>query len=100
LDIREPEEKVAQVSDVYAKKFEINRDHDWFLLKIQEELGELTSAHLKLSQRARIGTNSQDDLKKNLKDEIADVLAMTVLYARHRGINIEEALQEKWFKYL
>ena len=44
-----------RVSDVYANKFGIKRDDDWFILKIQEELGELTAAHLKLTQRARIG---------------------------------------------
>lgn len=100
MDLKEITNRLSKVSDIYADKFNIRRDDDWFVLKIQEELGELSAAHLKLTQRARIGESSQADLNKNLEDEIADVVAMTLLFARHKGIDIQRAIEEKWFKYL
>ena len=100
MNLTQITQKLEQVSDVYAHKFSIRRDDDWFILKIQEELGELTSAHLKLSQRARTANATRADLEKNLQDEVADVLALTLLYAKHKGIDVDQALQNKWFKYL
>ncbi|MBK8202517.1 MAG: pyrophosphatase [Bdellovibrionales bacterium] len=100
MNLKEIEEKLKQVSDIYAEKFNIKRDDDWFVLKIQEELGELSSAHLKITERARVGNQSKPELDKNLKDEIADVIAMTILFAHHKGIDVESAIKDKWFKYL
>ncbi len=100
MNLKEIEEKLKRVSDVYAEKFKIKRDQDWFILKIQEELGELSSAHLKLTERARTGEQTDVELQKNLRDEIADVIAMTMLFAHHKGIDVEQALKDKWFKYL
>lgn len=78
----------------------INADPDYFLLKIQEELGELVAAHLKLTQRARLKESNQELLEKNLREEIADVLAMTILFSKSKGLHFEDLLTEKWFKYL
>ncbi len=100
MNLSEMASKLLEVSDIYADKFEIKRDPDWYLLKIQEELGELTSAHLKLTARARVGNSTKDELEKNLSDEIADVIAMTILYAKHKGIDVEDAIEKKWLKYL
>lgn len=100
MTFKDIEEKLKRVSDVYADKFGINRDDDWFVLKLQEELGELTAAHLKLTQRARVGELSNGELQKNLEDEIADVIAMTILFAEHKGVDVETAIKNKWFKHL
>ena len=40
---------VLRISDIYAAQHGIDRDGDWALLKLQEELGELTAEHLRLS---------------------------------------------------
>lgn len=100
MNLKEITEQLSKVSDIYAEKFQIHRDDDWFVLKIQEELGELTSAHLKLTQRARAGEESKKALEANLKDEVADVIAMTMLFAKHKGIDVEQAIKDKWFQYL
>ena len=34
---------VLRISDIYAREHSIDRDRDWALLKLQEELGELTA---------------------------------------------------------
>lgn len=100
MNLKEISENLSKVIDIYAKKFEIQRDDDWFVLKIQEELGELSSAYLKLTHRARAGQCTHEELEKNLRDEIADVIAMTLLFAKHKNIDVERAIKEKWFQYL
>lgn len=100
MNLDEISEQLGKVIDIYAQKFGILRDDDWFVLKIQEELGELSSAYLKLTQRARVSEKSTQELEINLQEEIADVVAMTLLFARHRGINVEQAIKSKWFRHL
>ncbi|MGZ6004451.1 MAG: pyrophosphohydrolase domain-containing protein [Caulobacteraceae bacterium] len=86
---------VAQISDIYAGKYGIERDDDWFLLKLQEELGELAQAHLKLSGRGRGGADAQARA-----DEAADVLCQLLLYCRRFGIDPEAAVRAKWLAWL
>ena len=86
---------VLRISDIYAAEHGIDRDRDWALLKLQEELGELTAEHLRLSGRARGTPNTQA-----LGDEAADVLGMLLIYCERAGIDLEAAMQRKWLKWL
>ena len=99
VELVEITERLSKVSDIYAERFNIDRDRDWYLLKIQEELGELSKVFLQMTQRARRGDPSTD-LQKDLHDELADVLAMTLLFSRAQGIDVEKALSDKWFRHL
>lgn len=100
LNMQEITQILSKVSDIYSQRFSIERTPDWYLIKLQEELGELSAAYLKLSGRARTKDESPNELKKNLTDEVADVLAMTLLFAKSQGIDPEEALKSKWYKHL
>lgn len=100
MNLSEISEGLQKVSDIYSDRFAIKRDTDWYILKIQEELGELVSSHLKLTERGRVGGDSVSDLNQNLEEEIADVIAMTLLFARHKGIDVENAIRQKWFRHL
>lgn len=86
---------VLGISDIYAAEHQIDRDRDWALLKLQEELGELTAEHLRLSGRAR-GTPDADALG----DEAADVLGMLLIYCAGEGVDLETAMRRKWLKWL
>ena len=86
---------VLRISDIYAREHDIERDRDWALLKMQEELGELTAEHLRLSSRAR----GEGD-PAALADEAADVLGMLLIYCDRAGIDIEDAMRRKWLKWL
>ncbi len=44
---------VSEVSDTYASRNDIARDDDWYILKVQEELGELVAEYLKTTGRGR-----------------------------------------------
>lgn len=93
-------ELVARVSDIYAERNDIARDDDWYLLKVQEELGELTAEYLKSTGRGRLKGAGADAVRVALEDEAADVLAMLLLFVRSRQIDLDAALTRKWFKYL
>lgn len=86
---------VLRISDIYAAEHGIERDRDWALLKLQEELGELTTEHLRMTGRAR----GQADIGK-LGDEAADVLGMLLIYCDRAGIDLEQAMRRKWLHWL
>lgn len=93
-------ERLAQVSDIYAKRFDIRRDDDWYALKLQEEAGELVAEYLRGSGRGRVKDRSADEQRAALADEAADLLAQLLLFCRHHKIDPEAALQRKWLRYL
>lgn len=95
LDLKALQDDVLRISDIYAREHGIERDRDWALLKLQEELGELTAEHLRLSGRAR-GTADAD----KLADEAADVLGMLLIYCDRAGVDIEQAMRRKWLSWL
>ncbi|WP_309629527.1 phosphoribosyl-ATP pyrophosphohydrolase [Brevundimonas sp.] len=86
---------VLRISDIYAAEHGIDRSGDWAILKLQEELGELTAEHLRLSGRARGEPSEQA-----LGDEAADVLGMLLIYCARAGVDLEEAMQRKWLHWL
>lgn len=90
---------LEQVSKRYAELFSICRDEIWFLLKLQEELGELTQAFLMYHGKARTKGKSREEIEHNLRMEIADVIAHALLLAHAHGVDVEQALNEKWFVY-
>jgi NTP pyrophosphatase (non-canonical NTP hydrolase) len=95
MTLAEVSDGVGRVGDIYAGKYAIERDDDWFLLKLQEELGELAQAHLRLSGRGR-----GEATEEQRADEAADVLCQLLLYFRHFGIDPEEAVRRKWLSWL
>jgi NTP pyrophosphatase (non-canonical NTP hydrolase) len=93
-------ERLQRVSDVYAARTGVRRDDDWFALKLQEEAGELVSEHLRLTGRGRAKGLSDSEMRVARDDEAADLLATVLLYCRHNNIDIEAALERKWFRHL
>lgn len=95
LTLDEVSDAAEKIADIYAGKYGVERDDDWFLLKLQEELGELAQAHLRLSSRSRGEASEQDRA-----DEAADVLCFLLLYCRRFGIDPNAAVKAKWLKWL
>jgi NTP pyrophosphatase (non-canonical NTP hydrolase) len=100
MDLKELTKKVVMVSDQYEKNCNIKRDDDWYILKLQEELGELTQNYLSYTLRGRNRNLTQEELKKNISNEVADLLGQVLLFANHHNIDIEKAMEDKWFQYL
>jgi NTP pyrophosphatase (non-canonical NTP hydrolase) len=95
LTLSEVADSAERISDIYADKFGVRRDDDWYLIKLQEELGELAQAHLRLSSRGR-GEACEHDRA----DEVADVLCQLLLYCRRFGIDVDAAVRRKWLAWL
>lgn len=98
--ITELTERVEQVSAIYAARCGIRRDADWYALKLQEEAGELVAEHLRGIGRGRVGERSETELRQALENEAADLLAQVLLFCRHNQIDVEAALERKWFAHL
>ena len=60
---------VAEVSDIYAARNDIARDADWYLLKVQEELGELVAEYLRSTARGRHKGDDAATIRQQLEDE-------------------------------
>ncbi|WP_300541341.1 phosphoribosyl-ATP pyrophosphohydrolase [Maricaulis sp.] len=90
--------RIAQVSDIYAGRYGIDRSGDWHLLKLQEEVGELTQSYLTASGRTR--RPAGDEARTAMAREMADVLGMLLLLARDEGVDLDAAVREKWLSWL
>ena len=95
MDLKGLQADVLRIPDIYAAEHDIDRDRDWALLKLQEELGELTAEHLRLTGRARGTPDAQA-----LGNEAADVLGMLLIYCARAGVDLDQAMQRKWLKWL
>lgn len=96
VDIRELTARVEHVSQVYAARFRITRDDDWQILKLQEEVGELTQVHLMRRGQARSKGLSPQEIEAAFRAEVADVLSQILLLAHHHGIDVVEEVRRKW----
>ncbi|MGO4352244.1 pyrophosphatase [Rhizobium sp. RAF36] len=89
-------EKFEAASKAYAEANGVERDRDWFLLKLQEEMGELTQAWNRLTGRGRAKGRTSAEMKQDLADETADLLGHILLFARHNGIDLAPSVERKW----
>lgn len=80
----------------YAAENGIVRDDDWFLLKLVEEVGELTQAANRLSGRGRKKGLSDQELRTAFADETADLLGHVLLLAHRHGVDLHAAIARKW----
>lgn len=65
------------------------------LLGLQEELGELSHAHLKSEQGIR---GSVDEHRLEKIDAVGDIVIYLADYCTMEGINFEQAVLETWRK--
>ena len=85
-----------QASQRYAAANGITRNDDWFILKLQEELGELTQVWMKLTDRGRRRGLGEAELREAMADETADLLGHILRFAQANGINLAPAIVRKW----
>ena len=100
MSLKAATDPIQEVCDLYAERCGIERNDDWYLLKMQEELGELEQAHLKLTARGRTRGLSPAELQQARADEAADLICQALLYCRHFGIDPDAAIQRKWLSWL
>lgn len=99
MEITELSERVEKLSARYAEYLGIERDGDWFLLKLQEELGELTQSYLQVTGRARTKGKTPGEIRDAFQLEFADVLCQLLLLARHFEVDVPREIERKWLSH-
>lgn len=99
MDLQQLTDQVEAVSRTYARIHGIDRDDAWFLLKLQEEVGELTQAFLMRAGQARDKGHSPEELEAGFRSELADVLSQLLVMARHHGVDLEAEIERKWMPW-
>lgn len=94
--LRRLADQFEEASLGYVEANGLERDQDWFVLKMQEELGELTQVWNKLTGRGRRRDRAESDLRKDLADEAADLLGHVLLFARRNELDLRSAIERKW----
>ncbi|TCR93456.1 pyrophosphatase [Rhizobium sp. BK376] len=89
-------DKFETASWQYAAEHGIERDYDWFILKLQEEMGELSQIWNRAKGRGRRKGMSDADIATALADEAADVLGHILLFANSNGLDLNAAIERKW----
>jgi len=90
MDLRLLEDNLEAVSRLYAERFGIDRDDNWFVLKLHEEVGELTQAFLMRAGQARDKGLSPTELDRGFRAELSDVLAQVLIMVRHFDVDVQE----------
>ena len=88
---------ILKVAKVYGDKINVNIDQDFAILKLYEEVGEFAQAvliHRKKSKPEK--HNNENETKKRLGEELADIIGMAIVNADLFGIDIQKAIKEKW----
>lgn len=96
MNVRAVTRQVKKVSDLYARKFGIRRDGNWYILKLQEEMGELIQSYLMMKGRARQKDKTKEEIENEFRKEMADVFCHVLLLAKHYKINLEKEVTDKW----
>ncbi len=84
-----------RVAALYAQRFDAPEDARFALMKLSEEVGELTGAWLQHHGESR-GSASRADVAR----EAADVLGFLLVFCAREGIDPAAALRDKWGAYL
>ncbi|WP_371401214.1 pyrophosphatase [Kribbella sp. NBC_00662] len=99
MDLDTLSERLEKISVRYGERLGFERDPDWFLLKLQEEVGELTQAYLQHTGRARSKGATPGQIHETLQLEFADVLCQLLLFARQHDVDLSAAVERKWLVY-
>ncbi len=80
----------------YAEKHQIHRDDEFYLFKIQEELGELTRAFLELRGSEKKRKTATEDLKSKFASDVASLVGNSLILAHHFGVDLEPMIKAKF----
>ena len=101
MTLGELTQKAKRIMAMYSDEYpEVKIDRDYYPFKITEEWGECMQAYLMFTDRGRQKGKSKEEIKQMLEEEIADVFGYLLLFAEREGVEIEKALDNKWFRHL
>lgn len=92
-------DRLERISVDYAEREGFTRDDDWFLLKLGEELGELTQVVLARTGRGKDRGWDAAEVEARLAQECADLLGHVLLLARRHDVDLDAAVEDKWLRW-
>lgn len=99
MELNHIADRIEKLSAQYAEVYDVERSGSWALLKLTEEVGELAQAHLTATGQSRDRGRTPEEQNTVHAEELGDVLGMCLVYARQMGIDPEQAVADKWFRY-
>ena len=99
MEIADTARRIDRISKAYCSRLGFPRDGDWMLLKLTEEVGELTQAWLARTGRQRDRGHTAEQIESDFTAEVADVLGMVLAFGAAEGIDLEAALADKWLRW-
>ena len=96
MDTNKLTEELEKVSQKYTEVFKVKRNGDWYILKLQEELGELIQSYLMMIGQARPKGKTPEQMREEFNKEVADVFCHTLLLAKFHNVDLEKEVREKW----
>ena len=97
MDFKELQKKAMQTAIYYGKKYKIEIDEDFAILKLCEEVGELAKAILVHRKKSRPEKHvSLKKSKQKIAEELSDVVGLAIVNAHLLDIDLEEAIDKKW----
>lgn len=91
--------EIENVSHYHATTFGIERTNSWHMLKLQEEMGELTKLFMMLEGNTILKGIGKNSLKDSFGKELADVFCHVLLLAKKNDIDISEVVKNRWLPY-
>ncbi|SFS10983.1 hypothetical protein SAMN04487783_1493 [Agrococcus baldri] len=96
MEMRATAQQIDAISRRYAEIYGFERSADWLVLKLQEEVGELVQAYLAKTGRQRDKGHSPEEIDRRYALELADAVGMLLALAEATGVDIEQAIDDKW----
>jgi len=97
MKFKDIQQKVVENAIRYGKEYNVKIDEDFALIKLYEEVGELSQAILIHRKKSRPEKHVAENVsKREVAKELADVVGMAMVNAHLLGIDLEEAIDKKW----
>ena len=97
MTFEELQKGILKVAELYSERFGVTIDQDFTLLKLVEEVGEYSQAVLVHRKKSKPEKHvSENESKKLIANELADIIGLAIMNANLFGIDLENAIKEKW----
>jgi len=97
MTFEELQKGILKVAELYSERFGVTIDQDFALLKLVEEVGEYSQAVLVHRKKSKPEKHvSENESKKLIANELADIIGLAIMNATLFGIDLENAIKEKW----
>ncbi|MEK7598777.1 MAG: hypothetical protein AAB487_03505 [Patescibacteria group bacterium] len=93
MEFKKLQKSIIKNAKRYSKKHKIKFDDNFAMIKLYEEMGELSEAFLTYKKKSRTEKYiSAREAKRGVAKEMADVVGLAVVMSDILKINLEEAI--------